>query len=156
MNVDTLRCNIRLFRKEDIDAFMIYRNDMDWMKYQGFKGLTKEEYTKTLIEGNPSLINGIQFAIICRQTNTLIGDIYLKQEGDSCWIGYTVTPLKARQGYAYEAVSAVICFLAAQGFASAKASVTTGNDASVALLRKLNFSLLFIEEAEQIFELNLI
>jgi RimJ/RimL family protein N-acetyltransferase len=155
MYLDTIRCNIRPFKAEDIDAFMAYRNDMDWMKYQGFKGLTKQEYTKALL-GNHSLTDGIQLAVICRQTNTLIGDLYLKQEAETCWIGYTITPLEARHGYVYEAVSAVICFLAAQGITCIKAGVTNGNDASVSLLKKLKFTFLSIEEDEQIFELNLI
>lgn len=155
LNVDTVRCNIRAFRAEDIDAFMVYRNDLNWMKYQEFKGLTKQEYATALL-GNHSLTHGIQLAIICRQTNTLIGDLYLKQEGDVCWIGYTITPLKARQGYVCEAVSAMIYFLATQGITYIKASVTTGNDASISFLKKLNFIFLSTEANEQIFGLNLV
>ncbi len=155
MDLDTVRCNIRPFVAEDIDAFMTYRNDTDWMKYQGFKGLTKQEYTKALLDKH-SLTDGIQLAIICKQTNTLIGDLYLKQEGDTCWVGYTITPLKARHGYVYEAVSAVIRFLETQGITCVKASVTIGNDASMSLLRKLKFIFLSTEADEQIFGLNLI
>lgn len=155
MDLDTVRCNIRPFIVEDIDAFMAYRNDMDWMKYQGFKGLTKQEYTKALLN-NHSLTDGIQLAIICKQTNTLIGDVYLKQEGDTCWVGYTITPLKARYGYVYEAVSAVICFLETHGITCVKASVTIDNDASISLLKKLKFTLLSTEVDEQIFGLNLV
>jgi len=155
MDLDTVRCNIRPFIEEDIDAFMAYRNDMDWMKYQGFKGLTKREYTKALLDKH-TLTDGIQLAIICKQTNTLIGDVYLKQEGDTCWVGYTITPLKARHGYVCEAVSAVICFLETQGITCVKASATIGNDASILLLKKLGFIFLSTESDEQIFGLNLI
>lgn len=155
MNFDTDRCNIRPFMAEDIDTFMAYRNDPDWMKYQGLKGLTKQEYTKILL-GNDSLTDGIQLAVICKQTNTLIGDLYLKQEGNACWIGYTITPQKARHGYIYEVVSALIRFLAAQGITCIKAGVTIGNDASVSLLKKLKFTILSTEAEEQIFGLHLI
>ena len=93
------------------------------MKYQGFKGLTKQEYTKVLLK-NYSLMDGMQLAIICKQSNVLIGDLYLKQEGSTCWIGYTITPQEARHGYIYEVVSAVIRFLATQGIACIKAGVT--------------------------------
>ena len=155
MNFDTDRCNIRPFMAEDIDAFMAYRNDPDWMRYQGFKGLTKQEYTKMLL-GNESLTDGIQLAVICKQTNTLIGDLYLKQEGNACWIGYTITPQKARRGYIYEVVSALIHFLAAQGITCIKAGVTIGNDASVSLLKKLKFTILSTEGEEQVFGLRLI
>lgn len=153
MKFDTVRCNIRPFNAEDIDAFMSYRNDMEWMKYQGFKGLSKQEYMQALLN-EQSLSNGMQLAIICKQTNTLIGDLYLKQEGDTCWIGYTITPLKSRCGYAYEAVSALICSLTTQGINRVKASVAIGNDASVMLLEKLKFTFLGIEADEQIFQLN--
>ena len=46
MEIYTERCLIRRFEAPDIDDFMVYRNDMDWMKYQGFKGLTKQEYER--------------------------------------------------------------------------------------------------------------
>ena len=153
MNFETDRCIIRPFNAEDIDAFMSYRNDMGWMKYQGFKGLSKQEYMQALLYEH-SLSNGVQLAIICKQTNILIGDLYLKQEGDTCWIGYTITPLKSRCGYAYEAVSALICSLTTQGINRVKASVAIGNDASVMLLEKLKFTFLGIEADEQIFQLN--
>ncbi len=60
MDLDTVRCNIRPFLVEDIDAFMAYRNDMDWMKYQGFKGLTKQEYTKALLNRWNTACNHLQ------------------------------------------------------------------------------------------------
>ena len=155
MNLDTARCNVRPFIEEDIDAFMAYRNNMDWMKYQGFKGLTKQEYTKVLLK-NYSLMDGMQLAIICKQSNVLIGDLYLKQEGDTCWIGYTITPQEARHGYIYEVVSAAIRFLASKGIACIKAGVKIGNVASVSLLKKLEFKFLNTEADEQIFYLNLV
>lgn len=155
MNFDTTRCSIRPFKAEDIDTFMTYRNDADWMKYQGFKGLTKKEYTKILLN-NCSLTEGIQLAIICKQTNSLIGDLYLKQEGNTCWIGYTITPQKARQGYIYEVVSAMIPLLATKETTYIKAGVAIGNEASVSLLKKLKFVFLNTEEDELVFGLNLI
>lgn len=38
MEIQTKRCIIRPFNESDINRFMDYRNDMDWMQYQGFKG----------------------------------------------------------------------------------------------------------------------
>lgn len=35
MNLNTRRCIIRDFKASDIDSFMEYRNNMDWMRYQG-------------------------------------------------------------------------------------------------------------------------
>ena len=57
------RFNIRTFKESDINDFMEYRNNMDWMKYQGFKGLSKEEYEDVLLK-DVSLEKGMQLAII--------------------------------------------------------------------------------------------
>ncbi|MDC8864855.1 hypothetical protein PRZ85_20925, partial [Escherichia coli] len=45
----------------------------------------------------------------CQQmTQVLIGDIYLRQQCDVFWLGYTISPAYARQGYAIEAITATI------------------------------------------------
>ena len=41
-------------------------------------------------------------------TQVLIGDIYLRQQCDVFWLGYTISPAYARQGYAIEAITATI------------------------------------------------
>lgn len=151
--VYTERCIIRRFEEPDIDEFMTYRNDMDWMQHQGFKGLEKQEYKNALLE-NFSLQNGAQLAIICNKTNTLIGDIYIKEEDSVYWLGYTITPAKARQGYAFEVVSAMINMLKSKGVICIKAGVESENAASIALLQKLNFQYLETDNDELIYKLN--
>lgn len=42
----TPRCFIRDFRIEDIPTVMTYRNDLEWMKYQGFKNRKKLRISK--------------------------------------------------------------------------------------------------------------
>lgn len=69
------------------------------MQYQGFKGLTRQEYNDVLL-GKHSLQDGLQLAIIHHESNSLIGDLYLKKEGDVCWIGYSISRANARKGYA--------------------------------------------------------
>ena len=129
---------IRPFEESDIDEFMTYRNDMAWMTYQGFKGLDKNEYRNALL-GDSSVNDGIQLAVVCNKTNVLIGDLYIKKEDSVYWIGYAVKPSKARQGYAYEMTLALINALRKKGAMCIKASVDSGNSASIALLEKLNF-----------------
>ncbi len=153
MIINSQRCLIRPFKEEDIDDLMVYRNDMAWMRYQGFKGLTKQEYTQRLVD-TFSVQKGGQLAIISTQTNKLIGDIYLKQENDTFWIGYTICPSNARQGYAYEAVSAVISEISTTGAVCIKAGILPENAASLALLKKLNFEYLGTDGDEQIFLLD--
>lgn len=84
---------------------------------------------------------GIQMAVISVRTNSLIGDIYLKREDAICWIGYTISPANARQGYIREVIPAVITYLASLGITQIRASVALGNKASESLLKKLGFTL---------------
>lgn len=154
MEIQTARCTIRHFEERDIDAFMVYRNDMDWMKYQGFKGLTRQEYLDRLL-GECSLNNGLQLAVICSKSNALIGDLYLKQEDNVCWLGYSICRESARQGYAYEAVTAAAASLKEFGINCLKAEVNNKNSASIALLKKLNFTCEDTGGEDQIFTLYL-
>ncbi|NLI55065.1 MAG: GNAT family N-acetyltransferase [Clostridiales bacterium] len=149
LNITTRRCAVRHFRAEDIDAFMAYRNDAVWMRYQGFKGLTKEDYESVLL-GRQSIRQGVQLAVVCRESDRLIGDLYLKRDGDVCWLGYTISPQKARHGYMFETVTETIRALAAQGIAEIRAGVAPGNDASISLLKKLQFEQVGADEDEVI------
>ena len=51
------RCVVRRFRATDIDAFMAYRNDLVWMRHQGYKGLTRSEYEAALL-AEPQVADG--------------------------------------------------------------------------------------------------
>lgn len=155
MKIATGRCIIRPFQKNDIENLMTYRNNLEWMKFQGMKGLTAEEYEKKLCT-HPLITEGIQLAVISRESESLIGDIYLKQEGTICWIGYTIDPEKARQGYMYETVSAVINSLRNAGITCLKAGADAKNIPSLSLLKKLGFSYLKSDKDELIYEKNLL
>jgi len=74
-----VKYNIRPFKESDIDDFMEYRNDMEWMKCQGFKDLSKEEYEDSLLK-EVSLEKGMQLAIINKLYDRLIGDLYVRKE----------------------------------------------------------------------------
>lgn len=159
MEINTDRCLILPFEEKDIDGFMKYRNNDDWMKYQGFKGLTKEEYIEKLIdnnslEGENSFEKGKQLAIINKISNDLIGDVYLKQENNTFWIGYTINPIYSRQGYAYEVALAVIKWIKGKGEYCIKAGVLPENIPSINLLKKLEFTYLCEEDDEDIYVLN--
>ncbi|WP_215113141.1 GNAT family N-acetyltransferase [Exiguobacterium sp. s63] len=153
MQLKTTRCLIRPFERHDIEPFMAYRNDLDWMQHQTFKGLSYIEYENALL-GEQSLQHGMQLAIIDQATDELIGDVYIQQEGTTYWIGYTVTPTRARQGYAFEVMSGLIRHLTDQGAKTFKAGVLGTNAASIALLKKLNFTYLTTELDEQIYRLD--
>ena len=136
---ETARLTVRPFAAADIDAFAAYRNDAQWMRYQGFKGLTHQQYRAALL-GPQALANGLQLALVQTGTGALVGDLYVKADAQAAWVGYTVAPAHARQGFAGEAVRGLLAWLARQGFHTAHADVAPQNAASIALLRKLGFT----------------
>lgn len=138
MLFETERCLVRRFEEKDIDDFMAYRNDLCWMKHQGFKGLTRPEYQNELL-GGFSPEKGAQLAVVRKSDGRLIGDLYAKREAGLFWIGYTIGPSNARQGYASEAVGGLIRWIRAQGPFEIRASVEPQNLPSVCLLEKLGF-----------------
>lgn len=154
MLIETRRCLIRNFEEKDINEFMSYRNDEFWMRHQGFKGLTKQEYKKVLLK-EFSLHEGNQLAIVLKDSGCLIGDIYLKQEADSLWFGYTISPLYARRGYAYEAVNGMITWIREKGIDKIFAATLPENIPSINLLKKLKFSFVGMNEhGEEIYTLD--
>lgn len=143
--ISTRRCLIRPFQQSDIFTFMEYRNNEQWMRYQGFKGLTYEQYCQILLKSSV-LEEGIQLAIINQKETKLIGDLYLKKEADQLWLGYTIHPLCQRQGYIYEVVQEIIIWASKQEVSFLKAGVVPDNTASRNLLIKLGFNLITREE----------
>jgi len=135
---ETERCHIRPFEEKDIEAFMSYRNNLDWMQFQGFKGKKYLEYKAALLK-QPNFQEGVQLAVVNRQTGELIGDIYLRLEKKTGWIGYTIAPQFARQGLAFEIVTELLLQLQQAGLTLVKAGVEEQNLASIALLKKLGF-----------------
>lgn len=156
MKINTKRCQIREFHVKDLVPFMTYHNDLDWMKYQGFKGLTLAAYWQALLEANDDLTQDKQLAVVDLDDQQLIGDLYIRQEGDVFHLGYTIAPQFARQGYATEAVTALMDWLAVyQGASVIRAEVALGNLNSERLLIKLGFQYLTTTDQIKYYELHL-
>lgn len=134
----TPRCLIRPFRPKDLTPFMAYRNDLQWMRYQGFCGLSRGEYAAFLLE-NRTLEEGIQLAVVCRKSHRLLGDLYLRREGETLWVGCTIRPARARQGFAREALGGVLGAAPVLGIQRVCAETEPANLPSAALLESLDF-----------------
>ena len=132
------RCYTRPFAERDLNAFVEYRNNAEWMRYQSFKGLSLEEYKEILLK-ETTVESGAQFAVVRKADQILLGDVFLKKEDEIFWIGYTISPSFKRQGYAYEITQAMISWIQQQGDYKIMAGVTPENHASVQLLEKLGF-----------------
>ncbi|MGE4320397.1 MAG: GNAT family N-acetyltransferase [Acholeplasmataceae bacterium] len=154
--IKTERFNIRPFLMKDLDTFMEYRNNESWMLYQDFKGFTKHEYAKMIIHDIPDIKKGLQLAIVDIDSDQVYGDLFLYQENESCWLGYTIHPKHARKGYTYEAILGVIPFLKEQGITLIKASAHPENRASLNLIMKLGFKEVGLEDnGDRVFEKNI-
>jgi [ribosomal protein S5]-alanine N-acetyltransferase len=137
--IQTERLELRPFSDADLNALAAYRNNAEWMRFQGFKCLTRQEYSQAVL-GFHSEEDGVQLAMVLRASGLLAGDLYYRREGDACHIGYTIAPEFARRGYASEAVKGFLRHLRSRGFREALAEVSPENQASRALLAKLGFS----------------
>lgn len=144
------RCLVRPFMEGDLDDFLFYRNNLEWMKFQGFKGLSREAYAEIVLK-EPSVNNGAQFAVVSKSDQRLVGDVYIKKEEDTFWIGYTISPSFKRQGYAYEIANSMILWIKQQGDFEIRAGVAPENKASVQLLEKLGFVQLSEDDGDLIY-----
>lgn len=104
--LETDRCRLRTFEERDLDSFMTYRNNEEWMKYQSFKNLTKDEYRKSLLVPI-NVEKGMQFAIAEKTTDNLLGDLYLSKKEKTITIGYSINPVYSRKGYIFEVLKAL-------------------------------------------------
>lgn len=136
---ETERLTIKGFEEEFLNDFISYRNNPEWMKYQSFKGKTKEEYRTALLKEN-NLSRGTQFAVINKENGKLIGDMYLQKSSSDYYLGYTISPEYSRKGYMFEAVTELKAVLRDIGARSIIAVVSNENTASEKLLIKLGFS----------------
>ena len=105
--LETDRCILRSFKEKDLDSFMTYRNNEEWVKYQNFKNLTKEQYREALLVPL-NLENGVQLAIADKNSDILVGDIFIAKKEKAITIGYSINPIYSRKGYISEILKALL------------------------------------------------
>lgn len=105
--LETDRCILRCFEEKDLDSFTTYRNNKEWMKYQSFKDLTKDEYRRALLVPL-NLEKGNQLAIADKSTDKLLGDIFIVKKDKTITLGYTINPVYSRKGYISEVLKALL------------------------------------------------
>ncbi len=105
--LETERCILRAFEEKDLESFITYRNNEEWMKYQSFKNLTKDQYREVLL-GPLNVDNGVQLAIADKNSDTLLGDIFFDKKEKAIIIGYSINPIFARKGYVSEVLKSLL------------------------------------------------
>lgn len=150
--IETTRCIIRSFEENDIENLAEYRNNEEWMKYQGFKNLTEKEYKeKLLVPFNVE--RGSQLAIALKETNQLIGDLYLHKESNEISLGYTIAPKYSRKGYMSEVIDALIKYLLEEyPNIRIKADTDSDNIPSINFLKRVGFERIKSNDAGVFFE----
>jgi [ribosomal protein S5]-alanine N-acetyltransferase len=137
--LETDRCIIRCFEEKDLDSFMTYRNNEEWMKYQSFKNLTKDQYRKALLVPL-NVEKGVQLAIAHKTADNLLGDLYLMKKDKTIAIGYSINPIYSRKGYISEVLKALLPKLkACYSDCEIRATTEKENIPSKNLLLKLGF-----------------
>jgi aminoglycoside 6'-N-acetyltransferase len=151
----TERLTVRRLRPEDARGMAGYRSLSEVAKFQSAYTLAKAEaLVEEMAKADPSETGRwFQFAIELTAEGILIGDIGFlnSDEGQKSWIGFSLDPRFWRQGYAAEAVRAVLAYYFELGIASVWASTDPQNEPSMALLRKLGFSLVESKPNDRMF-----
>lgn len=143
MLLTTERLLIRKMELRDIDEIFDYRNDERCYKFQSYTSRTKKELESLIDISQNSILrkNSInQFAICLKETDQIVGEIYVNIGKDNVAIGYTVSYKHFRKGYAYEALDKLVLLLHnLYPEYEIIALVHPGNEASNKLLEKLEF-----------------
>ncbi|GGH23568.1 GNAT family N-acetyltransferase [Paenibacillus segetis] len=144
--LETDRLLLRLVEKTDVEQLYEVLSDAEVAKFDYFHPLTSLDQAlefiarfKNELEENEE----ITWGIILKETNRLIGTCCLGSFDDGARrveIGYDIAQAEWGKGYATEALGAVINYgFNTMNLNRIEATITPGNDASVKVLKKLNF-----------------
>lgn len=143
--LETERLVLRRFRRDDVDAFIGYRNDPEVARFQSWERLSTRDAGRILRE-QATLKPGtrgrwLQIAIETRDTGALVGDCALRVMRDEPWqaeIGFTLARDHQGHGYATEAVARLLDFaLVTLDLHRVVAITVKENVRSIALLERL-------------------
>ncbi|MDO7867022.1 GNAT family N-acetyltransferase [Nocardioides jiangxiensis] len=142
----TERLVLRLMQPGDAPALAAYRSDPEVATLQGWDlPFTLERAERFVAEvgalGWPVLDDWQQVAI--ELDGAMVGDIGVHRtaDGQVATIGYTLARSAQGQGYATEAVGALLALLSSEGVRRVDAATDPENAASARLLLRLGFTL---------------
>src|SRR5262245_38357238 len=107
MLLNTKRLILRNFRDSDLESFLLYRNDPEVARYQGWDlPYTRLQAMKLIEEVRdmqaPKQGGWLQLAVELRETAEMIGDLgcFIKRDDASqAMIGFTIAQTHWRRGY---------------------------------------------------------
>ena len=147
MNIHSPRLTLRALDPEDLNDFLIYRQDEKVCRYQGFSPYTKEQALQFLQTHNWVYFSvkgqWMQIAIEERVSGKLIGDCalrFLEQEHQIAEIGCTLNRHYQGQGFASEALRTLITKLHdLHAFHKIVATLDARNQTAIRLVERLGF-----------------
>lgn len=138
--LQTPRLILRPLEEADLPALVAYRNDPEVARYQGWPLPSTPEQERALVSGQALGAEGwVQYAITLKNGG-MVGDLGLCRRGPQAELGLTLARAAQGQGYASEAMWALLDFV----FAELKlhrvyASIDPRNVAVAVLLSRLGF-----------------
>ncbi|WP_367140998.1 MULTISPECIES: GNAT family N-acetyltransferase [Streptomyces] len=145
--IETPRLILRRFRVQDAAPMAAYRNAPEIARYQAWPSpLTPEaavEQARVYSDQDPEQPGWFQYAIELKADRSLAGDlgVLLHDNRLQADLGYTLTPALHGQGYATEAVRAVLGHLFHHGLHRVSAECDARNAPSARLLERVGFAL---------------
>lgn len=141
---------IRNLSPNDNISLIDYRNRSEVSRYQSWSSFSENDFKQLLIDevGN-DLTSGKwqQFAILIKDSQTVIGDIGIQFSFPKLKIGYTLNPQYWGNGYATKALYLIEEWAKTNGFKIIAAETDPRNTASIKLLQRLNYT--FIKKIEK-------
>ena len=144
--IETERLWLRPFTPADLHPFTTMRSDPHIARYQSWSNFTEADgylFILDMQEAQPGTPGEwYQFAVALRSTNQFIGDcaLYTTSDGRSGEIGYTFAPAYQGQGYATEALTALLHYASHTLHLYHFTAITDSrNTASISLLKRLHF-----------------
>ena len=146
MLIATDRLVLRRFRKADAAPLAAYRSDPEVARYQSwdapFPLLRAETAVANFMASDPDRPGWFQYAVERTADRLLIGDVavHLHDNLKQAEIGFTLARQHQKQGYAAEAVTAVLDRLfRVQGLHKVAGECDARNTASAGLMERLGF-----------------
>lgn len=149
MQIITKRLLLRPIHRKDANAVFAYRSDKLINQFQGWIPETSEDMIDFIQNKVCAMINRpgtwFQLVIINQENGAIVGDIgihFIDEESKQAELGCTIDKKYHGQGYATEAMSAVINLLFNElNKHRISASIDPRNKASIKLVERLGFRL---------------
>lgn len=143
--LSTARLRLRPFRPDDLPDYLAYRNDPAVMRYQSWETPLSEaegrDFLAEMATARPGGPGGVQIAVALAASDRLVGDLYLGPhmgDGRQGSVGYSIAPQHQGQGYASEALAALLGYaFGSLGLHRVAATVDPRNGPSVRVLERV-------------------